>query len=55
MGKIVVAPERSGRLQNELDNNIYFSDWILIEPDLDAPYPVDMKNFDDRSSSVDTQ
>jgi hypothetical protein len=54
-GKIVIAPERTGRLQNELDNNIYFPDWILIEPNLEEPYPVDMKDFDHRSTSVDTQ
>ncbi len=53
--KIVVAPLRTGRLQGELEDNIYFSDWILIEPNLEEPYPLDMKDFDHRSTSVDTQ
>ncbi len=53
--KIVIAPKKTGRLQNELEGNLYFSDWILVEPNLEEPYPLDMKDFDAYSTSVDTQ
>lgn len=56
-GKIVIAPERyAGRAKaHEVARNIYFPDWIVIEPNLTAPYPFDMKDFDAFSTSIDTQ
>jgi len=53
--KVVIAPKRTGRLLEDLNKNIYFPDWILVDPNLDEPYPKDMKDFDAYSQSVDTQ
>jgi hypothetical protein len=54
--KIIIAPRRTGRPLNETINvNIYFPDWILIDPNLNEPYPSDIKDYDDHSTSVDTQ
>jgi len=55
-GKVVIAPKRPGRLQNDdVNENIYFPDWILIDPNLNEPYPSDIKDYDPYSTSVDTQ
>lgn len=53
--KVIIAPQRTGRPLSNINDNIYFSDWILIDPNLNEPYPSDIKDFDIRSTSVDTQ
>jgi Glycosyl transferase family 11 len=60
--KIVVAPHYWYRIppymayypQNESDYLI-FPEWITIKSNLEAPYPSDMKNYDEISKSLDTQ
>ena len=53
--KVIIAPQRTGRSHIDINENIYFSDWILIDPNLNEPYPSDIKDFDIQSTSVDTQ
>jgi hypothetical protein len=53
--KIVIAPNRNGRYHTYINNHLYLKEWFLVNPNLDEPYPEDMKSYDEYSTSVDTQ
>jgi len=55
LDKTVIAPNRNGRLDNYFNDRLYLYDWILVDPNLNEPYPYDMKDYDKYSKSIDTQ
>lgn len=52
--KCVIAP-KNWRKNHGIRSELYFNDWILIEPDWNETYPSDMRNYDKISQSMDTQ
>lgn len=54
--KIVVAPSYWLIPRNYANpESLYFSDWIILGVDYDAPYPEDMRTYDTHSQSMDNQ
>lgn len=54
--KMVIAPESTGRSNDQdIADNIYLPDWILVRPNFEEEYPADIKDYDQFSTSVDTQ
>jgi Glycosyl transferase family 11 len=37
------------------DNRLGFSSWLLIDANWDTPYPIDIRDYDAESKSIDTQ
>lgn len=58
--KTVIAPRywlhpRIDAFPPAQPNLFYLSDWLIIDPDCDAPYPNDMTAYDTCSASIDSQ